>query len=63
MQKIIDIFAHTSMTLDDVNHFCKKHNLRNALGGECMIVTDGENVVKFTIVVDDVVIHIFDYDC
>ncbi|MGN7409990.1 hypothetical protein [Sporosarcina sp. SAFN-010] len=62
MQKIIDLFEQTSMTLDDMEYFCNKHNLRYSLVDDYMTVTDGNDVVKFTIVKDDVVINIFDYD-
>lgn len=62
MQTIIDLFTQTSMTFDDMEYLCGKHNLRYSLADDLMIVTDGENEVKFTVVVEDVVIHIFDYE-
>lgn len=62
MQTIIDLFTQTSMTFDDVEYLCGKYNLRYSFADALMTVTDGENEVKFTVVVEDVVIHIFDYD-
>ncbi len=61
MNGIANLFEQRSMTIDDIEYFCKKNNLRfKLLDDYNMRVTDGENEVAFRVVVDDVVVSIFE---